>query len=240
MVRTSAFSVRSRRFVTLLVVATLAVAFSLATAEVMNVRTALGAGGGGGGLCAPGASTVCAIKGHNAFADFGSVSADGCIISDVAVQAFEAMAEPGHNATTAVFVNESSFNTCNGTTIEVADNFDSNGNPIFTGTAQFSSTLDTATVAGSALMFDPLSNTTFTSTIDVSWKAYGPTTTYIDSFHSRTPGYFIANSHSNASTRSAVASGAASDEFGANLAASPTLNALVQNAISGSVFIVKS
>jgi hypothetical protein len=71
----------------------------------------------------------------------------------------------------------------------------------------------------------------------MSWLAYGPTTTYIDSTHSHVPGVYVTSSHSNASTRGAIASGLITAADGSNVAATPTLNALVQDAISGSVLV---
>lgn len=224
----------SRRGVAALVVALVC----LVVAAAFGVRTALGAGGAGG-LCQPtGGSLACTVKAHNAFADFQSVSADGCVFSDTSVQAFEAMARPGQGTGLAVFVFISSFDNCTGQMVDSASNIDpSTGNPLFTGTAAFSTPLDTASASGSAPMFDGTGTQTFTSTLNVSWQAFGPTTTFIDSSHSFIPGVYVSSSHSNASTRGAIASGVITDANGNNLAATPTLNALVQNAISGSVLV---
>ena len=213
----------------------------LVLAAAFGVRTALGSGGAGG-LCQPtGGSPVCTVRAHNAFADFQSVSADGCIFSDTSVQAFESMARPGQGTGLAVFVFTSSFDNCTGQMVDSVSNIDpSTGNPLFTGTASFSTPLSTASVSGSAPMFDGTGTQTFTSTVNVSWQAFGPTTTFIDSTHSFIPGVYVTMSHSNASTRGAIASGVVTDALQNNAAATPTLNALVQNAISGSVLVFHS
>ncbi|TMD21901.1 MAG: hypothetical protein E6I98_00970 [Chloroflexi bacterium] len=112
--------------------------------------------------------------------------------------------------------------------------------PIFNGTALFGTKLDTASVNGSAPMFDINTGLqAFTSNVNVVWTGFGPTTTFIDSFHVRTTGVlFIA--HSNSTSRGAEASGTITDIAGNNDASVPTLNAQLQNATQGSISISKS
>lgn len=227
----------SRRHAALMVVAAIVVA----TIATIGVRTALGAGGGGG-LCQPnGASPACTVKAHNAFAEFESVSPDGCVLSDTSVQAFEAMTKPGQGPALAVFVMTFAFNNCTGEFAGGGSNIDpSTGTPLFNGTAQYSTPLNTATVSGTAPMFDDFGNPAFTSTVNVSWQAFGPTTTYIDSTHFRIPGSYMTMSHDNSNTRNAVANGVVTDANGNNSTTTPSLQALVQDGVSGSVVIVKS
>jgi hypothetical protein len=210
----------------------------LAAVAVIGVRSVLGAGGGGG-LCQPNsAGPACTVKAHNAFADFQTVSTDGCIFSDTSIEAFESMARPGQGTGLAVFINTFSFDNCAGQMVDAASNIDpATGNPLFTGTATFSTPLNTASASGSAPMFDGTGTQLFTTTVSVSWQAFGPTTTYIDSFHSHVAGVYVTSSHTNSSTRGAIGSGLITDINGNNTAATPTLNALVQNAISGSVLV---
>lgn len=212
--------------------------FAFAAVAAIGVRTALGSGGGG--LCQPnGGSPACTVKAHNAFADFQTTSADGCILTDASIQAFEAVASPGHTLQPAVFLNTFSFNNCLGMQVESGSNIDPSGNPVFTGTLQFSTPLNTAVVSGTAPIFDGTGTLLFTLTVNLSWQAFGPTTTFIDSSHSHVPGVYVTSSHTNSSTRGAVASGSMTDENSNSFVGAPTLNALVQDAISGSVLIFK-
>src|SRR6185312_12615572 len=121
----------------------------LAAATVVGVRTVLGSGGAGG-LCQPSSgSPACTVKAHNAFADFQNASADGCVFSDTSIEAFESMARPGAGTGLAVFINTFSFNDCTGQMVDAASNIEpGTGNPLFTGSAAFSTPLNTASVTG--------------------------------------------------------------------------------------------
>ncbi len=231
---------RTRRLAVGITTAIMLAAVVLAAFVATGGRTALGAGGGGG-PCPPAPGPGCTFKSINAFADFGTVSADGCMFTDASVQSFEALSSPGHSALTIVFVSISTFDNCTGT-FQTYVNFDptSSGFPIFNGTALFGTKLDTASVNGSAPMFDINTGLqAFTSNVSVVWTGFGPTTTFIDSFHVRTTG-FLFNAHSNSTSRGAEATGTITDIAGNNDASVPTLNAELQNATQGSVSISKS
>lgn len=201
-----------------------------------NARPAFGSGSGGGG-CFSTTGPSCTFKSNNAFADFGSVSADGCIFTDVFVESFASLTSPGRTATQSVVVSVSKFDNCQGgLVIENASNFDpSTGSPVFNGTFQFGSKLDTAAINGSAPLFDVFTGAqVFTSTITVSWQGYGPTSKFIETTHARQPG-FMMNSHFTGNSRAAAASGVVTDETGANLATPPTLNANLVDSSGGTV-----
>jgi hypothetical protein len=74
------------------------------------------------------------------------------------------------------------------------------------------------------------------STVTLTLRGYGATTTFIDSSHVRTAG-FMMNAHFHGTRRSAEASGVVTDEAGGNLAAVPTLNASLQNSSNGTVVL---
>jgi hypothetical protein len=169
------------------------------------------------------------------------MSTDGCVATEAFVSAFESLTSPGRIPTAPVFVSVSKYNVCTNTQIESAANFDpTSGNPVFNGTIQFGTTLGTAAISGSAPMFDTSTGVQlFTSTIKVAWKGYGPTSTFIDSSHFRSPG-FLMNSHDRGTSVSAEASGVTTDESGNNLATLPTLNASVENDSSGTVVLSHS
>jgi hypothetical protein len=78
----------------------------------------------------------------------------------------------------------------------------------------------------------------FTSTINMTWQGFGPTSTFIDNSHIRTPG-FLLNSHFMGTSIAAEASGALTDGA-SNLATAPTFNAVLENASSGTVTISHS
>lgn len=229
-----------------LAVAVAAAAVAVLAAVSLNTRTAAGAGGGGGCFGTTTTAPVCTFKNHAAFADFSGVvqaaplaggggGGGGCIATDSFVQAFESLTSPGRISTTNVFVSINSFNFCTGQQLECAGNFDPNtGASLFTGTVQFGLDLTTASVNGTAPMFDPCTGASFTSTINLSWQAFGPTSSFIDSNHFRAPG-FLVNSHFMGVSREAVSSGVFTDESGANPASTPTTNADVENDSGGSV-----
>lgn len=212
------------------VVAILAVTFL-----AFNAHPAFGSGSGGGG-CFSTSGPVCTFKDHQAFADFSSVSSDGCIFTDAYVQTFENLTSPGRVASQTVYLNISQWDNCTGTLIMGASNFDpSTWQPNFTGTVQFGTQLSTASINGTAAMFDYNTGAQiFTTTINVSWTGYGTTSTFVDSSHFRSPG-FLMNSHFTGTNRSAEASGTFTDQSGTNLATPPTLNANLNNDTGGTV-----
>jgi hypothetical protein len=226
-----------------------ATAVAVLAAVSLNARTVIGAGGGGG--CFATAGPICTFKSHVAFADFSAVQGvqvdaggggggGGCIATDAFVQTFESLSMPGKSASTAVLVSLSTFDFCTGTQLECAGNFDPNtGAPLFDGQIQFGRDLTTASVTGTAPMFDPCTGGTFTSTINVTWQAFGPTTTLIDNSHQRSAG-FLLNSHFKGISSEAVASGVLTDATGSNRASSPTVNADMEKDSSGTVLLNRS
>jgi hypothetical protein len=230
---------------------TAVVAVLVVTLLVLNTRTAFGSGTGGGG-CFPATGPACHFTSNNAFVDFSSVSADGCIFTDASVQPFASLTRPGGTATQAVSIFISKFDICQHTTncgsansgtgsggcgvqLEEATNFDPiTGMPIFNGTIQFGPSLDTATVNGTAPMNDFVTGKQFTSTINVSWKGYGPTSTFMDIFSDRQPG-FMSKTHTAGTNRLAEASGVVTDVTGANVVTSPTPDADLNDSSGGTV-----
>jgi hypothetical protein len=168
--------------------------------------------------------------------DFGSVSADECVFTDVFVSAFNSVTAPNRVATKTVFVFMTKFDNCSGATPLSASNIDpTTGNPLFNGDFQTETNLNGGSISGSAPMFDSLTGAqSFTSTINVTFKGYGPTSTFIDSSHMRMAG-FLMNNHFHGTSRAAEASGVVTDDTGSNLAAVPTLYASMQNSSSGTV-----
>lgn len=216
------------------------VAVLFAAISPFGARVAHGSGSGGGG-CVSTTGPVCTFKSTNAFGDFDSVSSDGCSFTFVSVQPFDSLTRPGNVTSQALMVNVNKFDNCQGIILENASNFDpATGLSDFTGTIQFGTMLSTATVVGTAPMFDADTGTLlFTTSIDLTWQGFGATTTFINSGHSRSPG-FIFSTHFSGDTRMAEASGTLTDETGANLATPATLNAQLDDASSGTVQIIKS
>ena len=239
MLRVPASPVKSSRLVVIFVVALLVAGLMLGAAGVAGLRTAFA--DGPGSLCQPN-GPACTTRSNDAFVDFEGLAADGCTFVDASVQTLQITTMPGNETATYVFVIFSEFDTCTGTFIASASNQDpSTGLPVFNGSAQFSTPVGTASVTGTAPMFDTFGNpSTWASTIDITWQGYGPTTTSTDIFHAGQPGVFFTLSHNHATTQNAAATGVFTDEAGNNLAAVPTLDALVAQATGGSVVIVKS
>ena len=223
----------------------------------LNARTVHGSGTGGGG-CFATTGPSCHFESNNASADFSSVSADGCIFTDVYVQPFASLTRPGGTATQTVVIFISKWDNCQGPSgcasvnsgtgggggcgvqLEQAYNYDpTTGMSIFNGTIKFGPKLDTAAINGSAPMFDNVTGAQFTSTVNVSWKGYGPTSTFMDIFSVRQPG-FMMKSHTTGASRLAEASGVVTDETGANLATPATTNANLSDSKGGTVQFSRS
>lgn len=207
-------------------IAALALAIAGAIAPVAH--------GSGSGCISP--TPSCTIRGQVANASFDSFDSTGTIVTSAFVSPFASLSIPGRQATQTIFVFVGHFNTSTGTMIDGASNFNlSTGLPDFTGTAQFGSNLASATVNGTAQMYDvntgaPL----FISTVNVSWSGFGPTSTFIDSSHQRGFGLLI-NSHFRGSSRAATAAGTITDATGANAAIGTTFNADLENSTNGTV-----
>src|SRR6266699_4477636 len=94
---------RTRRVAVGITAAVMLAAIVLAAFIATGGRTALGAGGGGGPCPSP-PGPGCTFKSINAFADFSTVSADGCEFTDASVQSFQALTSPDNSTMTVVFV----------------------------------------------------------------------------------------------------------------------------------------
>lgn len=206
---------------------------------MLHPGTAHGSGVGGGG-CFPTSGPACSFKGNSAFTNFNGVSDDGCIYTQAQVAVFESLTHPGNTSTQTVFIYYSKWDACNGVPLVEAFNADPNtGASTFNGSIQFGTNLSTATVNGTALMYDQVTGAPlFTTTINLTLKAYGPSTKSSDSQHFHAPGY-VMNSHFSGTSRSAEVSGTFTDDAGNNLAAQPSLYAELENSSGGTVQLFK-
>ncbi len=190
-------------------------------------RTAHASGTGG---CFAISGPVCTFKNQTADARFES--SNGCVVTDTFAEGFDNLVRPGHNATQTAFVSIVQFDACSGTLLDEAFSQD------FTGTVQFGKGLTTAAVVGTATMFDDLTSTTFSVSINLTWQGISPINHFITVSHARAIS-FIFMSHFNGSTRGAEASGTISDGT-TNFAASPTLQATISDASGGNIQLVKA
>lgn len=233
---------RRRLVVAGLALAAIAVMVAVITVTTLSFGARIAHGGGtGGGGCISTTTPVCTFKSNSAFVDFGTVSSDGCTFIDASVSPFQSLSRPGSTDTSSVLVSISKYNGCTGMQTEMASNIDpTTFTPDFTGSMQFGGNLSSATVTGSAPMYDYLTGALlFTTTINVVWQGYGPSTHNIDSEHSHGPG-FVFSTHFNGTSRSAEASGTVTDETGTNLVATPTIFADLDNASGGTLQMFKS
>src|SRR5690242_2163212 len=201
------------------------------------VTTAHGSGTGGGG-CVSTTDPACTFKGNATYATFQSVSDDGCIFTQAQVSAYDNLTRPGHNASKTAAIYISTWDNCNGVPLSEATSFDPNtGASSFTGTIEFGSNLASATINGTASMYDPYSGSVlYTTTVNLTITGYGPSSKYSDSQHSHSPG-FIMNTHFTGTSRSAEVSGTFTDNAGNNMAALPGLYAELQYSQGGTVQI---
>lgn len=199
-----------------------------------------GSGSGGGG-CFATSGPACAFTGHNAYSDFESISQDGCTYTDAGTSIFDNFTNPGKTSTQSVQVYIYIFNQCTGQVVESASNFDpSTYTSDFTGTLTFSRDLSSASVNGTAPLYDNFSGALLgNATIALTWKGYGPTFTFSNTNHYRGAG-FLWNSHSTGSNRSAEVAGSLIDQTGTNYAAAPSLNGDLSNSQGGTVQLSRS
>lgn len=215
-------------------IAVLSVTFLNATARVAH-----GSGSGGGG-CYAVSGPVCTFQGMNANADFQTFDSTGCVITDAWAYPYQSLTNPGQIAAQSVFVGITQYNICTnngygGPVSGVTNINPATGQANFTGTAQFGGNLSGASVNGTVTMYDIATGAqAYTSTVNLTWKGYGPTNTFIDSQHSIGYG-FIFNSHFHGTNRQATASGAITDASGANVANGTSAYAGLSNSTSGTV-----
>jgi hypothetical protein len=233
--RVRLFGSRSRLLTIGSTFAILALVLVVGTVTVLAFRSAR-AGGTGSGCVPTGPGPACTFKNVTAYVDFSSVSSDGCIYTDAQVSLFDSLTTPGRTALQSVTIFISKWDGCNQVSLLSASNFDPNTfQPTFTGTIHLSSDLSTATVNGTAAMYDWNTGTqSFTTTVNLTFKGYGPISTIRDMQHFQAPG-FTMNTHDTGTNRSAEVSGTFTDDTGSNIAALPTTYASVGNSKGGTV-----
>ncbi|HEX9036262.1 MAG TPA: hypothetical protein VF808_04665 [Ktedonobacterales bacterium] len=198
----------------------------------LNTRTAFGSGTGGGG-CFSTTGPTCTFKGMSANIDFSTLSPDGCVVTDAFAGPFQNLTAPGHVATQAVMLDVSQYNICTGTLIYGMSNFDPNTQmPVFNGTFQADQKLSSATLNGTAPMYDFNTGAlVYTVSVNLTWKGYGPTSSFMDINSFRGPGFFVKN-HFRGESRNATTDGTFTDPSGANLAF-PTPYGFLSNSSGG-------
>ena len=233
------FSGKRRLIAIGLSAATLTAVIAVVAVMALGTRTALGSGTGGGAcMSTTGAAPVCTFKDNAAWASFGDVSSDGCILTDAQISLFDNLTAPGHTATQSVGFYISKWDNCGGTQVLNVSDYDPNtGQTTFTGIIQFSSDLSTATVNGTAAMYgDDPSAPLYTATINLTFKGYGSTFNIMNNERLQAPGY-VENIHYTGKSRTAEVSGTITDPDGNNVAALPTTNAGLGNTSGGTVQI---
>ena len=242
--RAHLFAGKRRLIAILLSTATLTAAIAVVAVMTLGTRTALGSGTGGGAAeCfggATGSQPTCTFKDGTAFADFGNVSEDGCIFTDAQISLYNNLTVPGRVATHNVGLIISQYDYCGSSAGVQATDFDPNiGQSTFIGTFQIASDLSTATVNGTAAMYDSISGTqVFTTTINVTFTGYGPISKYSDNQHFQAPGY-VENDRFTGTSCTAEVSGTFTDPSGNNLLAVPATNGTLLNASGGTVTIIR-
>ena len=219
-------------------VASLIAVATLTAALVIGTRTAHG-NPVSSGLCSPNAP-VCTINGNGAYADFSSVSTDGCITTDVAIESTGSFTNPGHTTDNFALVFISKYDQCNNVQLELGANFDPvTGQADFTGTSNYGANLTSATVIGTAPLYDVNTGALlFTTNIDVTWQRNSAVThnNDVEIFHSPT---INVTTNIQGSSAPAMASGSFNDETGANAATLPTANAALFDSHGSQVIITK-
>ena len=241
-IRAHFFTGRRRLIAIGLSVATLIATVVVVAVMALGARTALGSGTGGGTCISTSrAAPVCTFKNSAAWAGFGDVSSDGCIVTDAQISLFDNLSAPGRNATQSVGLYISKWNNCDdggGTQLLYVSNYDPNtGQAAFTGSVQLSSDMSSATVNGTAAMYgDDPTSPLYMATINLTFKGYGSTFNIVNNQRLQSPGY-VENIHYTGKSRTAEVSGDLTDPDGTNIAALPTTDAGLGNTSGGTVQI---
>jgi hypothetical protein len=241
--RAHLFAGKRRLVAITLSVATLTAAVAVVAVMVLGAKTALGSGTGGAAECfggTGGTQPTCTFKEGTAFVDFGNVSSDGCIFTDAQVSLYSNLTVPGRAATKNVGIMLSRFDYCGSGSYVQATDFDPNtGESTFTGSFQIASNLSTATVNGTATMYDLVSGVqVFTTTVNLTLTGYGSASNYSDNQHFQAPGY-VENDRFTGASRSAEVSGVFTDQSGNNMMPMPTTYGTLLNASGGTVVIIR-
>ena len=134
----------------------------------------------------------------------------------------------------------SKYDQCNNVQLELGANFDPiTGQADFTGTSNYGVNLTSATVIGTAPLYDVNTGALlFTANIDVTWQRTDAVTynNDVEIFHSPT---INVTTNIHGASAPAVASGSFNDETGANAATSPTSNAALFDSHGSQVIINK-
>lgn len=185
---------------------------------------------GGNGCGTSGATPVCSFSGNTAFAQFQTNT--DCISTAANVFVSDDVTRNPPNAGAGgvdVQLGVESDNFCTGT-------FDSASGETTNATFSLVDPLKSATLSATVPMtddFDPAQ--TFTITVNLTWQAYGPTSTQIDSSHFRTNGT-IFSSHFHGTGRNARCSGSISDGT-TEYAPNPSINNTIQHTDNGTISI---
>ncbi len=185
------------------------------------------------GVCDLGAQhSVCMDNGVNASTVFSGN--DGCVFTDVGVDAFQDLSQSATDwstAKTGVFVTFYQYNTC--TSTEVASAEAQVTGVDFQGDRQ----LNTATLNATVPLIDNYSGQPngITLTIALTWHGVGATTTVSEDFRYRSPNGVVIT-RTGATARSAITVGTVTDGT-TNYASAPTLYSTLFDGHGGQVVI---
>jgi hypothetical protein len=149
-------------------------------------------------VSASGSTTVIKFQSKTAFADFDSVSPDGCIETFAFVDGTQSSTNPEAD----VFIGQ--YNNCTSTSLLSA--YGSTSNPNF----QVSGDLASASLNATISVFDYVSGNTFNVSVSTTWTATSPSSRNFGVSHYQTKG-FRETFHFNDTFRDASASGTVSD-----------------------------
>lgn len=175
------------------------------------------------------------FRGPSALANFSSVDPSGCVQTEVLVIGSDWVnrVEPGPtDPFSFASVTVSQYDFCNGVQLLLAYG---DATPLPEQGFQISNQLDSATLDGTAYMFDEVSGTNFNMDVHLTWTGSGERTR--SNFHSNihSPGCLI-NSRSNGTSRVAQAVGTISDGV-TNFIPQPSYDASLVMVRAGTVVV---
>ena len=173
------------------------------------------------------------FKGPSALASFSNTS--GCIVTNVFVIASDSRVRPAPGpATTSSFasVTISQYDACTNTILIFAYG---SAFPLTAAAFDISKKLDSAALDVTVNLFDEVSTTTFDVDVSLSWTGTGPLSREHTNTHLHMPGCII-NSRSNATFRTAEASGTVSNGA-TNFTPGASVDAMLAQVKNGTVTI---
>lgn len=226
-----------RRSTRILAIITVVAVMGLVAGGLFYTHQQASAAGAGCDVSASQGTPTCTYHGLTAYANFDSLSADGCVDTYVGVlasQGFERYPAFAISRGSGVQLDIGMYDNCN--QVELVEAFGQADNVDFT----IDKTLNTATLNATVTVTDYASpdQTTYPVTVNLTWQGYGAITHTTMNSNQHTSAWTM-NTHFNGDNRSADVTGTVASTTTANYAPSPATTAYLENATGGEVYLTR-